>query len=96
MSHEFDLLLKTFIGSDGVDEEHMIHNMQEYFKVKTVIYEEVGWLERHRVASYVLMYFQFLQMVLYFNAHPRAWVVLEHNFHVHARRSKQYGVEAMT
>ncbi|CAE7708978.1 pkd2, partial [Symbiodinium pilosum] len=71
MSHEFDLLLQTFIGSDGVDDEHMKHNMQEYFKVKTVIYDEVGWLERHRVASYVLMYFQFLQMVLYFNAHPR-------------------------
>jgi len=71
MSHEFDLLLDTFISSDGVDESHLNHNMQEYFKVKTVIHEEVGWLERHRVASYVLMYFQFLQMVLYFNAHPR-------------------------
>jgi len=71
MSHEFDLLLNTFISSDGVDEEHMNHNMQEYFKVKTQIYHEVSWLEAHRVASYLLMYVQFLQMVLYFSAHPR-------------------------
>ena len=40
-------------------------------KVKTVIYEEADWLERHRIAAYIVLYVQFLQMVLAFNVHPR-------------------------
>ena len=36
-----------------------------------MIYEEAAWLERHRIASYVVLYVQFLQMVLAFNVHPR-------------------------
>ena len=40
-------------------------------QVKSVIYEEASWLERHRVAAYVVLYVQFLQMVLAFNVHPR-------------------------
>ena len=39
--------------------------------MKSVIYEEASWLERHRVAAYVVLYVQFLQMVLAFNVHPR-------------------------
>jgi len=40
-------------------------------QVKTVIYEEADWLERHRIAAYIVLYVQFLQMVLAFNVHPR-------------------------
>ena len=40
-------------------------------QVKSVIYEEASWLERHRVAAYVVLYVQFLQMVLAFTVHPR-------------------------
>ena len=36
-----------------------------------MIYEEASWLERHRVAAYVVLYVQFLQMVLAFTVHPR-------------------------
>ena len=39
--------------------------------MKSVIYEEAAWLERHRIAAYVVLYVQFLQMVLAFNVHPR-------------------------
>ena len=40
-------------------------------KVKSTIYEETGWLERHRMAAYAVLYVQFLQVVLAFNVHPR-------------------------
>lgn len=41
------------------------------WQVKSVIYEEASWLERHRIAAYAVLYIQFLQMVLAFNVHPR-------------------------
>ncbi|OLP89606.1 hypothetical protein AK812_SmicGene28924 [Symbiodinium microadriaticum] len=56
MSHEFESLLQTFLNSHGLNEE---------------VYEEVEWLETHRLASYIMLYVQFLQAVLYFSAHPR-------------------------
>ncbi|CAL1160030.1 unnamed protein product [Cladocopium goreaui] len=71
MSHEYDLLLQTFLNNEGMDEAHLHHSVAEYFKVKSVIYEEASWLERHRVAAYVVLYVQFLQMVLAFTVHPR-------------------------
>ena len=71
MSHEYDLLVETFLANEGMDAEHLKSSLAEYFKVKTVIYEESDWLERHRIASYVVLYVQFLQMVLAFNVHPR-------------------------
>lgn len=71
MSHEYDLLVGTFLANEGMDQEHVQHSLAEYFKVKGVIYEEAAWLERHRIASYVVLYVQFLQMVLAFNVHPR-------------------------
>ena len=71
MSHEYDLLLKTFLNNEGMDESHVQHSVAEYFKVKSVIYEEASWLERHRIAAYAVLYIQFLQMVLAFNVHPR-------------------------
>lgn len=71
MSHEYDLLMQAFMHNEGMDAEHVKHSVAEYFKVKTVIYEEADWLERHRIAAYIVLYVQFLQMVLAFNVHPR-------------------------
>lgn len=71
MAHEYDLLVQTFLNNEGMDAEHVKHSLAEYFKVKSVIYEESSWLERHRIAAYVVLYVQFLQMVLAFNVHPR-------------------------
>ena len=33
MSHEYDLLLKTFLNNEGMDESHVQHSVAEYFKV---------------------------------------------------------------
>lgn len=37
MSHEYDLLLQTFLNNEGMDEAHLHHSVAEYFKVKSVI-----------------------------------------------------------
>ncbi|CAE7942203.1 pkd2, partial [Symbiodinium sp. KB8] len=71
MSHEFESLLQTFLNSHGLNEEHLTKSLAKYFEVKTEVYEEVEWLETHRLASYIMLYVQFLQAVLYFSAHPR-------------------------
>ncbi len=33
MSHEYDLLLQTFLNNEGMDESHVQHSVAEYFKV---------------------------------------------------------------
>lgn len=32
MSHEYDLLLQTFLNNEGMDEAHLHHSVAEYFK----------------------------------------------------------------
>ena len=32
MSHEYDLLLQTFLNNEGMDEAHLQHSVAEYFK----------------------------------------------------------------
>eukprot|EP00928_Gymnodinium_smaydae_P025290 TRINITY_DN20198_c0_g2_i1.p1 TRINITY_DN20198_c0_g2~~TRINITY_DN20198_c0_g2_i1.p1 ORF type:complete len:863 (-),score=95.27 TRINITY_DN20198_c0_g2_i1:374-2905(-) len=71
MSHEYDLLLHSFLDSEGIDEAHMQETLASYFEVKGHIYYEVQWLEKHCVASYIMAYIQFIQMILNFSAHPR-------------------------
>ncbi|CAE7233740.1 PKD2L1 [Symbiodinium sp. CCMP2592] len=71
MSHEFESLLQTFLNSHGLNEEHLTKSLAKYFEGKTEVYEEVEWLETHRLASYIMLYVQFLQAVLYFSAHPQ-------------------------
>ena len=71
MSHEYHLLLDAFLHNEGMDVEHITSSIAEYFEVKSVIYEESSWLERHRIAAYAVLYVQFLQMVLAFNCAPQ-------------------------
>eukprot|EP00928_Gymnodinium_smaydae_P025289 TRINITY_DN20198_c0_g1_i3.p1 TRINITY_DN20198_c0_g1~~TRINITY_DN20198_c0_g1_i3.p1 ORF type:complete len:864 (-),score=121.85 TRINITY_DN20198_c0_g1_i3:123-2513(-) len=71
MSHEYDLLLHSFLDSEGIDEAQMQETLASYFEVKGHIYYEVQWLEKHCVASYIMAYIQFIQMILIFSAHPR-------------------------
>eukprot|EP00931_Biecheleriopsis_adriatica_P027109 TRINITY_DN16357_c0_g1_i4.p1 TRINITY_DN16357_c0_g1~~TRINITY_DN16357_c0_g1_i4.p1 ORF type:complete len:854 (+),score=141.78 TRINITY_DN16357_c0_g1_i4:42-2603(+) len=71
MSHEYDKILNSFLTSESLSTSTKQETMSEYFKVKAEIAQEVGWLREHRVVSYSVCYVQFLQLVFYFNAHPR-------------------------
>lgn len=77
MATEYDHLLHTFLDMTSIDHHAMEDAIQTYFDTKTIIYEESGWLMRHRVVAYIVVYVQFLQLVFYCNAHPRMAVLTE-------------------
>merc|ERR1712032_1136058 len=45
--------------------------IQKYFDTKTHIYYETSWLKTHCFVAYFVCYVQFLQLIFYFNVHPR-------------------------
>jgi hypothetical protein len=45
--------------------------IQHFFDTKTHVYGELSWLATHRVTAYLILYGQFLQLIFYFNAHPK-------------------------
>ena len=36
MSHEYDLLMQTFMNNEGMDAEHVKHSVAEYFKARVM------------------------------------------------------------
>lgn len=71
MSEEYDHLLHSFLDLPGIEEAQLEVGIQKYFDAKTHIYHEITWMKRHRIVAYVVCYVQFLQLVSYFNNHPR-------------------------
>jgi hypothetical protein len=71
MTEEYDHLLHTFLDLESTSHEDIEGAIQAYFDVKTHIYYETNWLKRHRICAYIVIYIQFLQLIFYFNAHPR-------------------------
>ena len=45
MSHEYDLLLQTFLNNEGMDEAHLHHSVAEYFKAShaAICHVAQGW-----------------------------------------------------
>lgn len=75
MSEEYDHLLHSFLDATSLEHHAIEDVIQSYFDAKTHIYGETTWLQRHRMVSYFVCYIQFLQLILYFNAHPRLAVL---------------------
>eukprot|EP00928_Gymnodinium_smaydae_P036224 TRINITY_DN25342_c0_g2_i1.p1 TRINITY_DN25342_c0_g2~~TRINITY_DN25342_c0_g2_i1.p1 ORF type:complete len:747 (-),score=105.00 TRINITY_DN25342_c0_g2_i1:240-2480(-) len=71
MSLEYDLLLHTFLDSESINSSSIGEVIQHYLDVDTEIYHETMWLSAHKIVCYIVCYFQFMQLVFYFNAHPR-------------------------
>jgi len=71
MALEYDHLLHTILDFHGSSSEEWEEAVQSYFDTKSHIYGETQWLLTHRIAIYLVLYMQFLQLILYFHAHPR-------------------------
>jgi hypothetical protein len=74
MHDEFDELLHSFLDVNGAPEtlmEELAKTSQKFFEVKTHIYEENKWVETIRITAFIMLYLQFVQIILYMNAHPR-------------------------
>jgi hypothetical protein len=77
MPHEYDLAVHAF-----TDMEHFsLHELEavvvKFFKVKEQIYHSVEWAHSTRSISFVLLYLQYLQLIFYFNAHPRMAILYQ-------------------
>mmetsp|Transcript_18300 Transcript_18300/g.57377 ORF Transcript_18300/g.57377 Transcript_18300/m.57377 type:complete len:610 (+) Transcript_18300:378-2207(+) len=75
MAAEFEQLLHTFLDLPSVSEARLDGAIQQYFDTKSHMHEENTWLERHCGIAYWVCYVQFLQMIFYFNAHPKMAVL---------------------
>eukprot|EP00971_Amphidinium_carterae_P069031 1366398-Amphidinium_carterae.4 len=56
MSEEYDHLLHSFIDAPGVGHDDLEVVLDDYFDVKTHLYEETQWLMNHRCTAYVVLY----------------------------------------
>eukprot|EP00928_Gymnodinium_smaydae_P003482 TRINITY_DN11245_c0_g1_i3.p1 TRINITY_DN11245_c0_g1~~TRINITY_DN11245_c0_g1_i3.p1 ORF type:complete len:882 (+),score=150.35 TRINITY_DN11245_c0_g1_i3:109-2754(+) len=71
MSKEFDTLLHTFLDAESLDKGSIDVILQHYLDVNTHIYNETNWLKSHKMICFVMFYIQVMQLLFYFNAHPR-------------------------
>ncbi|CAK0852680.1 unnamed protein product [Prorocentrum cordatum] len=74
-SEEYDSLLHTFLDMQGTAAEDVKTAMQGYFDVKAQIYSDTSWLQRMKLAAYLVLYMQFAQLLLYLSAHPKLGVL---------------------
>merc|ERR1719326_2460177 len=49
--------------------------MTQFFDVIGHVYVTVGWVSGIKATAYIVLYVQFIQIVFYFNAHPRMAVL---------------------
>ena len=77
MHHEYELLLGTFLKLESMGRHfaEYDHAITEFFGVKTHIYGEVQWVQIMRIACFLMCSVQFVQLTIYFNAHPRMAVL---------------------
>lgn len=70
-SEEYNSLLHTFLDLPSTSHEERETAMQMYFDVKALIYSDTSWLQRVKLAAYLVLYMQFVQLILYLSAHPK-------------------------
>jgi hypothetical protein len=75
MSKEYDQLLHTFLDMESSESEYFEDAIQDYFDVKSHMYAETSWMKRMRIAAYMVLYVQFLQLIFYMSAHPKLGVL---------------------
>lgn len=74
MHDEFDELLHAFLDVNAYPEnlmEELSKTTDRFFEVKTHIYHENRWVDAMRMTAFMMLYVQFVQVILYLNAHPR-------------------------
>eukprot|EP00449_Zooxanthella_nutricula_P048076 CAMPEP_0198596524 /NCGR_PEP_ID=MMETSP1462-20131121/143287_1 /TAXON_ID=1333877 /ORGANISM="Brandtodinium nutriculum, Strain RCC3387" /LENGTH=890 /DNA_ID=CAMNT_0044328165 /DNA_START=10 /DNA_END=2679 /DNA_ORIENTATION=+ len=71
MAEEYDHLLHQILDFHGHGHAEWENLVQGYFDAKALVYHETRWLMMHRIAIYIVLYVQFLQLVMYFDSHPR-------------------------
>lgn len=71
MANEYSDLLSSFVDLPKLHHDNIEGLLHKYFDVKDHIYAENQWLQRHRLAAYFVCYVQFLQIIYYFDVHPK-------------------------
>lgn len=72
---EFDEMLHSFLELRELSHDAFSEVVDHFFEVKTHVYYTTAWYSRHRVVAYMVIYGQFIQLILYFNVHPRMAVL---------------------
>eukprot|EP00927_Polykrikos_kofoidii_P082311 TRINITY_DN8153_c0_g1_i1.p1 TRINITY_DN8153_c0_g1~~TRINITY_DN8153_c0_g1_i1.p1 ORF type:complete len:1222 (-),score=229.65 TRINITY_DN8153_c0_g1_i1:120-3785(-) len=70
MPYEYEHLLQEFLSLDPLDQAGSSKVINAFFATQTHIYDVTAWMNRHRLVIYVILYVQFIQLIMYFNAHP--------------------------
>ena len=69
---EYDHLLHTVLDFHGTHSADAFDSITDsYYRVKNHIYAESQWLNRERIAAYVVCYVMFIQLMIVFSLHPR-------------------------
>merc|ERR1712216_352290 len=76
MKLEFDHAVHAFTDVEKLDSLHDIEGvLEKFFTVIAEVYDTVGWVSNIKATAYIINYVQFIQIVFYFNAHPRMAVL---------------------
>merc|ERR1719359_1207753 len=68
---EYDEMLHSFLELKELSHEAFEEVVDHFFEVKTHVYYTTGWYSRHYIGAYCVIYVQFIQLIMYFNVHPR-------------------------
>merc|ERR1719387_2019 len=75
MPHEYDVAVHAFTDMKHFSLHELEDVLAQFFGVLQEIYFFVRWFEVARALSFFLLYLQFLQLIFYFNSHPRMAVL---------------------
>lgn len=69
--NEYDEMLHSFLELKELSHDAFEEVVDHFFEVKTHVYYTTAWYSRHYVVAYIVIYVQFIQLIMYFNVHPR-------------------------
>jgi hypothetical protein len=86
--NEYDEMLHSFLELKELSHKAFEEVVDHFFEVKTHVYYTTAWYSRHYIVSYCVIYVQFVQLIMYFNVHPRMALLtntikngIDHMFH---------------
>jgi hypothetical protein len=75
MSHEYELLLGTFLEIPELTRKHLLETTTNFFSINTVVEKELNWVSTVRMLGFVSIMMQFTQLNLLMRVHPRIAVL---------------------
>lgn len=69
--NEYDEMLHSFLELKELSHDAFEEVVDHFFEVKTHVYYTTAWYSRHYIVAYCVIYVQFIQLIMYFNVHPR-------------------------